>query len=148
MSVNLISISGTLLNEQNGMISFNRTYRSNQGADLIVKALSKTLTAEVNRKFRCDVTESKQSIKKIENEARRAIEVLSNKDSVAIQIESCFEGMDFQGSTNRMRLEGTAPYKKIVEEIFEEFKDILPSQVIIAGGGAKSPKIQVGHLVL
>lgn len=35
------------------------------------------------------------------------------------------------------------PYKKIVEPIFEKFKQIAPDQVIVVGGGGKSPKIQV-----
>ena len=87
-----ILILGTLLYEERGLVTLGKTHRTNQGADLIVEALKKTLIGEANRKFRVDISESKKAILKVENEARRAIEVLSNKDTVSIQIESCFEG--------------------------------------------------------
>lgn len=134
---------GTLLLEDKGLVSMQRTHRTNHGADLIVEALCKTLISEANRKFRAEMGESKKALLKIESEARRAIEVLSNKETASIQIESCFEGMDFQTATNRGRLHGTAPYKSILVDIFEQFKDVTPSQVIICGAGGKSAKIQV-----
>ena len=40
------------------------------------------------------------------------------------------------------------PYKKIVEPLFEKFKQIAPDQVIVVGGGGKSPKIQVKFRLL
>ena len=49
------------------------------------------LTKEANRKLRCDISESKKSVQKIEKEARRAVEVLSNKETVAVQIEENFK---------------------------------------------------------
>ena len=98
---------------------------------------------EANRKLRCDVSESKKSIQKVEKEARRAVEVMSNKDTVAVQIESLYEGMDFQTTINRGRIEMFTPYKQIVEPIFERFKQLAPDQIIVVGGGGKSPKLQV-----
>ena len=56
--------------------------------------------------------------------------------------------MDFQTNTNRGRLHMTAPYKDIISQIFEQFKNTKPTQVIICGGGAKSPKIQVSRYFL
>ena len=51
------------------------------------------LTKEANRKLRCDISESKKSVQKIEKEARRAVEVLSNKETVAVQIEENFKNI-------------------------------------------------------
>ena len=68
---------------------------------------------------------------------------MSKKDTVAVQIESLYEGMDFQTTINRGRIEMFTPYKQIVEPIFERFKQLAPDQVIVVGGGGKSPKLQV-----
>ena len=73
------------------MVSVVCSHRSSPGCDAIVTALVNQLVSEVNRKFRCDVSESRKALLKIESEARRAIEVLSNKETCPIQIESCFE---------------------------------------------------------
>jgi len=135
------SATGTLLREENGMISVVKSHRAGPGCDAIVTALVNQLVSEVNRKFRCDVSESRKALLKIESEARRAIEVLSNKETCPIQIESCFEGMDFQTTANRGRLQVTAPYKNILADIFQKFNE-KPDEVILSGGGAKSPKIQ------
>ena len=134
---------GTLLEDYNGLITTKETFKCAQGADLVVQSIQDQLIKEANRKLRCDVSESKKSIQKVEKEARRAVEVMSNKDTVAVQIESLYEGMDFQTTINRGRIEMFTPYKQIVEPIFDKFKQVAPDQVIVVGGGGKSPKIQV-----
>ena len=80
---------------------------------------------------------------KVEQEARRAIEVLSNKDSVNVQIDSCFEGMDFQMVVNRSRVTMTAPYKPVLEGLFTDFEGETIEEVLMCGGAAKSPQFQV-----
>lgn len=136
------SATGTLLEDYNGLITTKETFKCDQGADLVVQSIQDQLIKEANRKLRCDVSESKKSIQKVEKEARRAVEVMSNKDTVAIQIESLYEGMDFQTTINRGRIEMFTPYKQIVDPIFDKFKQVAPDQVIVVGGGGKSPKIQ------
>ena len=51
--------------------------------------------------------------------------------------------MDFQGNIVRGRVEGLTPYKNIVNPLFDKLPDQLVDRVIVVGGGAKSPKIQV-----
>merc|ERR1712147_358763 len=136
------SASGTLLEDYNGLITTKDTFKCDKGADLVVESIKDQLVKEANRKLRCDVSESKKSIQKVEKEARRAVEVMSNKDTVAVQIESLYEGMDFQTTINRGCIEMFTPYKQIVEPIFERFKQLAPDQVIVVGGGGKSPKLQ------
>ena len=85
---------GTLLEDYNGLITKIDTFKSDCGADIVVQSIQDQLVKEANRKLRCDVTENKKSIAKCEKEARRAVEVMSNKDTVAVQIESLFDGMD------------------------------------------------------
>ena len=102
----------------------------------MVESIKDQLVKEANRKLRCDVSESKKSIQKVEKEARRAVEVMSNKDTVAVQIESLYEGMDFQTTINRGRIEMFTPYKQIVEPIFERLKQLAPDQIIVVGGSA------------
>lgn len=136
------SASGTLLEDLNGLVTQKETFKSSCGADLVVRSIQDQLIKEANRKLRCDVSESKKSIQKVEKESRRAVEVMSNKDTVAVQIESLFEGMDFQAQINRGRIEMFTPYKQIVDPLAEKFKNAAPDQVIVVGGGGKSPKIQ------
>ena len=51
--------------------------------------------------------------------------------------------MDFQGNIVRGRVEGLTPYKNIVNPLFDKLTDKSVDRVIVVGGGAKSPKIQV-----
>jgi len=136
------SASATILEDYNGIIQTIETFVSEEGADLVVRSICDMLTKEANRKLRCDISESKKSVQKIEKEARRAVEVLSNKETVAVQIESLFEGMDFQGNIVRGRVEGLTPYKNILNPLFDKLTDKSVDRVIVVGGGAKSPKIQ------
>ena len=51
--------------------------------------------------------------------------------------------MDFQGNIVRGRVEGLTPYKNILNPLFDKLTDKSVDRVIVVGGGAKSPKIQV-----
>ena len=55
--------------------------------------------------------------------------------------------MDFQGNIVRGRVEGLTPYKNIVNPLFDKLTDKSVDRVIVVGGGAKSPKIQVKKIV-
>merc|ERR1711990_1245170 len=134
------SASGTLLEDYNGLITTKDTFKCDKGADLVVESIKDQLVKEANRKLRCDVSESKKSIQKVEKEARRAVEVMSNKDTVAVQIESLYEGMDFQTTINRGRVEALAPYKQVTDPIFSKYPKA--DRIIVVGGGGKSPKVQ------
>lgn len=79
------------MEDYNGIIQTVETFVSEEGADLVVRSICDMLTKEANRKLRCDISESKKSVQKIEKEARRAVEVLSNKETVAVQIEEIFK---------------------------------------------------------
>ena len=79
------------MEDYNGIIQTVETFVSEEGADLVVRSICDMLTKEANRKLRCDISESKKSVQKIEKEARRAVEVLSNKETVAVQIEENFK---------------------------------------------------------
>ncbi len=136
-------IRGTLYRETNGLLTKLKQSHKQTGADVIVKHLTDYLVREANRKFRCDLSESKKSMSKVEQEARRAIEVLSNKDSVNVQIDSCFEGMDFQMVVNRSRVTMTAPYKSVLEGLFSDFEGETIEEILMCGGAAKSPQFQV-----
>lgn len=136
-------IRGTLYRETNGLLTKLKQSHKQSGADVIVKHLTDYLVREANRKFRCDLSESKKSMSKVEQEARRAIEVLSNKDSVNVQIDSCFEGMDFQMVVNRSRVTMTAPYKSVLEGLFSDFEGETIEEILMCGGAAKSPQFQV-----
>ena len=70
----------TILEEYNGLVSKIESSEFETGADLVVKSICEMLAKEATRKLRCDVTESKKSIQKLEKEARRAVEVMSNKE--------------------------------------------------------------------
>ena len=87
------------MEDYNGIIQTLETFVSEEGADLVVRSICDMLTKEANRKLRCDISESKKSVQKIEKEARRAVEVLSNKETVAVQIEENFKKirMSFYG---------------------------------------------------
>ena len=46
----------------------------------------------------------------------------------------------------RGRVEGLTPYKNILNPLFDKLTDKSVDRVIVVGGGAKSPKIQVCKL--
>lgn len=46
----------------------------------------------------------------------------------------------------RGRVEGLTPYKNILNPLFDKLTDKSVDRVIVVGGGAKSPKIQVYNL--
>ena len=74
------------MEDYNGLVSKIESSEFDTGADLVVKSICDMLAKEATRKLRCDVTESKKSILKLEKEARRSVEVMSNKESISIYL--------------------------------------------------------------
>jgi heat shock 70kDa protein 1/2/6/8 len=77
--------------------------------------------AEFKKKHRRDLTSNQRALRRLRTACERAKRNLSAAAQAHIEIDSLFEGIDFQSTITRARFEvGTNPFSKIVTKISGE----------------------------
>ena len=72
------------------------------------------MIAEFKRKFKCDPSSSPKAIKRFKNAAENVKKNLSTSTTSTIEIESAFEGNDYNSSITR------AKFEQICSPIFDK----------------------------
>ncbi|SCU94154.1 LADA_0G06898g1_1 [Lachancea dasiensis] len=105
--------------------------------------------AEFKKKTGLDITNDARALRRLRTAAERAKRTLSSVTQTTIEVDSLFEGEDFETSITRARFEdiNAALFKSTLEPVEQVLKDakIAKSQideVVLVGGSTRIPKVQ------
>ena len=106
-------------------------------------------SAEFKRKHQKDLTTNPKSLRKLKTACEHAKKTLSSASSTEIDLDSLFEGIDFNSKISRAKFESICePYfRKCLEPVEKVLRDAKVSksninEVVLVGGSTRVPKIQ------
>ena len=118
------------------------------GSDVDNKIVEYMVT-EFKRKFKCDPSSSPKSMKRFKNAAENVKKNLSTSTTSSIEIESAFEGNDYNSSITRAKFEQIcspifdkciALIKQVMDDTYTKINDI--NEIVLVGGSTRIPKLQ------
>ena len=104
---------------------------------------------EFQRKFRKDLTTSQRALRRLRTACERAKRTLSSSTQATIEIDSLFEGIDFNSQITRARFEELnmdyfrktmAPVEKVLRDA--KLSKSQVDEVVLVGGSSRIPKVQ------
>ena len=104
---------------------------------------------EFQRKFRKDLTTSQRALRRLRTACERAKRTLSSSTQATIEIDSLFEGIDFNSQITRARFEELnmdyfrktmAPVEKVLRDAKLSKSEV--DEVVLVGGSSRIPKVQ------
>jgi len=107
------------------------------------------LVKEFQRKHKKDISKNERAIRRLRTACERAKRTLSASASANIEIDSLFEGVDFNTSLTRARFEDLCMdyFRSTMQPVEKVLKDagLAKSQVdevVLVGGSTRIPKVQ------
>ncbi|CAM9702661.1 unnamed protein product [Chrysoparadoxa australica] len=104
---------------------------------------------EFKRKFRKDLRTNQRALRRLRTACERAKRTLSTSTQAHIEIDSLFEGIDFNSTITRARFEDMNMdyFRKCMEPVEKVLRDSKLSksqvhEVVLVGGSTRIPKIQ------
>ena len=105
--------------------------------------------AEFKKKTGLDISNDARALRRLRTAAERAKRTLSSVTQTTVEVDSLFEGEDFESSITRARFEdlNAALFKSTLEPVEQVLKDakIAKNQideVVLVGGSTRIPKVQ------
>ena len=104
---------------------------------------------EFQRKFCKDLTTSQRALRRLRTACERAKRTLSSSTQATIEIDSLFEGIDFNSQITRARFEELnmdyfrktmAPVEKVLRDAKLSKSEV--DEVVLVGGSSRIPKVQ------
>ena len=114
-----------------------------------VPAVIFSIPQEFKRKFRKDMRANTRALRRLRTACERAKRTLSSSTQAHIEIDSLYEGIDFNSTITRARFEDMnqdyfqkclAPVEKVVRDAKMSKGQI--HEVVLVGGSTRIPKIQ------
>ncbi|EQC30322.1 hsp70-like protein [Saprolegnia diclina VS20] len=106
-------------------------------------------TAEFKRKHRKDMTSNQRALRRLRTACERAKRTLSSSAQAYIEIDSLFDGVDFNSTITRARFEDMCGdyFRKTMEPVEKVLRDSKLSksqvhEVVLVGGSTRIPKVQ------
>nr|QWE91206.1 heat shock protein 70 [Placidida sp.] len=101
------------------------------------------------RKFKKDMTQSQRALRRLRTACERAKRTLSSSTQAYIEIDSLFEGVDFNATITRARFEEMCMdlFRGTLEPVEKVLRDASMSksevhEIVLVGGSTRIPKIQ------
>jgi heat shock 70kDa protein 1/2/6/8 len=140
----------TVLSIDDGLFEVKATTGdSHLGGEDIDNKLVKYFMDEFKRKHKKDVSSNQKSIKKLKTASEKAKKILSSSSTTSIEIDSLFEGIDFQSNITKARFDelNNDLYVKCVNFIDKVLLDACVSKseiddIVLIGGTTRIPKLQ------
>lgn len=105
--------------------------------------------SEFKRKHRKDLTTNQRAMRRLRTSCERAKRTLSSSAQAYIEIDSLFEGVDFNSTITRARFEDMCGdyFRKTMEPVEKVLRDSKLSksqvhEVVLVGGSTRIPKVQ------
>ena len=104
---------------------------------------------EFKQQHRKDVSKNKRSLRRLRTACERAKRTLSSNTQANIEIDSLFDGIDFNSTITRARFEDlcTDHFKKCMDPVEKVLQDAKISkadvdEIVLVGGSSRIPKVQ------
>jgi len=104
---------------------------------------------EFKKKHKKDMSSSKRSMRRLRTECEKAKRCLSSASTAPIEIDSLFEGIDFNTILTRAKFENLCDdlFRKAMEPVEQVIRDSKISkseihEIVLVGGSTRIPKIQ------
>ncbi|RLN51929.1 hypothetical protein BBJ29_008492 [Phytophthora kernoviae] len=105
--------------------------------------------ADFKRKHRKDMSTSSRAMRRLRTACERAKRTLSTSAQAYIEIDSLFDGVDFNSTITRARFESLCDdfFRKTMEPVAQVLRDAKLSkghvqEVVLVGGSTRIPKVQ------
>lgn len=104
---------------------------------------------EFKRKTGMDMSDNQRALRRLRTQCERAKRILSSSTQTVLEIDSLYEGMDFNTSLTRARFESLCsdyfracldPVEKVLKDAKMAKGDI--DEVVLVGGSTRIPKVQ------
>lgn len=140
----------TILTIDDGIFEVKATAGdSNLGGSDFDNKLVNHMADDFKRKNKVDLRENKKSLRRLRTAAERAKRTLSSSTQAQVEIDSLFEGIDYQTTISRARFEAMCGdiFDRIMKPVETCLKDSGLSkseihEIVMVGGSTRIPKIQ------
>ncbi len=119
------------------------------GGEDFDSCLVEYFASEFKRKYRKDLKQNQRSVRRLRTACERAKRTLSSSAQAYIEIDSLYEGVDFNSTITRARFEDLCGdyFRKTMEPVERVLKDSKMTkrdinEVVLVGGSTRIPKIQ------
>merc|ERR1712045_822337 len=104
---------------------------------------------DFKRRHRKDMSQNQRSLRRLRTACERAKRTLSSSTQAHIEIDSLFEGIDFNSTITRARFEDLCmdQFKKCMDPVEKVLRDAKISkgavnEIVLVGGSTRIPKVQ------
>ena len=104
---------------------------------------------EFKRKHKHDISDNKRALRRLRTSCEKAKRTLSSSTTATIEIDSLYEGIDFNTSITRAKFENLCDdlFRKTMSPVEQVLKDAKLSknqidEIVLVGGSTRIPKIQ------
>ena len=119
------------------------------GGEDFDQLLVEHMVREFHRKYKKDISENKRCLRRLRTACERAKRTLSSTAQATVEIDSLYEGIDFQATLSRAKFnEMCAPlFKKTLGPVEKALRDAKLDkrhihEIILVGGSTRIPQIQ------
>ena len=140
----------SILNIDDGMFEVKATAGDTHlGGEDFDNILLKHFIQEFKRKHKHDISDNKRSVRRLKTACERLKRTLSSVNNATIELESLYEGIDFNSSLTRARFENMCDgyfrncldtVNKVLVDANMDKSDI--QEIVLVGGSTRIPKIQ------
>ncbi|CAG8564328.1 439_t:CDS:2 [Funneliformis mosseae] len=139
----------SLLNISGGVFAVKATAGDTHlGGEDFDNNLLEYFKQEFKRKHKSDMSGDARAIRRLRTACERAKRTLSSLTQTAVEVDSLYDGIDFQANITRARFEELnstqfsstlEPVRKVLKDAKMEKKDI--NEIVLVGGSTRIPKI-------
>jgi len=140
----------SLLTLENGVFEVKATAGDTHlGGEDFDQAMVQYFVEEFKRKYRKDMSRDAKALRRLRTACERAKRILSSSTQATVEIDSLFEGVDFNSTITRARFEDLCGhyFRSCLEPVEKVLKDAKMSkdqihEVVLVGGSTRIPKVQ------
>lgn len=119
------------------------------GGEDIDNRLVEHFVSEFKKKHKHDITSNPRSMKRLKTACERAKRTLSSSATTSVELDSLFEGIDFNSTITRARYEELCSdiFKRVLDPVEKVLRDAKMDKsqihdIVLVGGSTRIPKIQ------
>jgi L1 cell adhesion molecule like protein len=140
----------SLLNIEGGIFSVKATAGDTHlGGEDFDNSLLEHFKTDFKRKHKLDLSEDARAVRRLRTACERAKRTLSSLTQTSIEIDSLFQGVDYNANITRAKFEELCadlfkktidPVKKVITDA--KFNKNQVDEIVLVGGSTRIPKVQ------